>query len=141
MAASNNLWVNYVVAGSNILALWPIWHAPTPWHMALAVAAMGASTLMHISERKHNLPGVAPLNAWSKQIEWVDRGVAYASIVFVLWRVLARGGVSPWIWPIGLGGLAMLGLAEHCERGPVWFAVTHCTWHACAYVALALAFV
>lgn len=138
--AASNVWVNYVVAGSNVLALGPIWCAPTAWHAALAVAAMVASTFMHISERKHNLPGVAPFNTWSKQIEWADRVVAYASIAFVLLRVLTHS-VSPWVWPIGLGGLAMLGLAEHCERGPAWFVVTHCTWHACAYLALALVFV
>lgn len=137
--SERNRWVNYVVSASNIAALWPLWHAPTPWHAALAVAAMSASVLMHISERKHNLPGVWPFRQWSKQLEWADRAVAYTSMAYVASRLLTQS--MPWAWPIGLGGLAALALAEHWEGGPVWFAVTHCTWHLAAYAVLAMAFV
>jgi len=131
-------WTNYVVCASNVFGLLAVRAARDPIQMALAGASIGASALMHISERKHGLPGVGPFAAHSTLFLWVDRLAAYAAALYVLHGVVSRGMPIPWE-TLSVGGLALL-LSERFERGPVWFAVTHSVWHLCAYRILALSF-
>lgn len=93
---------------------------------------------MHISERKHGLPGVEPFAKWSSAFLWLDRLTAYASMAYVAHRILWLDMPVPWTDAV-IGCTALL-LSEHVEWGPAWFAATHSVWHVCAYRILALGF-
>ncbi len=132
------VWTNYAVCASNVFGLLAVMAAHNPVQMALAGATVGASALMHISERKHGLPGVEPFATHSTLFLWTDRVTAYAAAAYVLHGVVNCGMPIPWETVL-VGGVALL-LSERFERGPVWFAATHSVWHLCAYRILALSF-
>lgn len=136
--AKSAAWVNYAVCFSNISGALALCAARNLIQLGAACAAIGASALMHLSERKHGLPGVAPFASWSTAFLWADRLTAYCLAAYVAHCVLVGGMAVPWL-PAVTGGLALL-LSEHVEGGPLWFAATHSLWHICAYRILGLAF-
>jgi hypothetical protein len=140
---SANIWVNHAVGWGNIpLCLIACWkegvgglvHPLTPFLLGAAVAV---STLMHLSERKHRLPGVPPFRGLTAECLAADRIVAVVAAIFVASRIFASpASVAVRVWVRGVAGLAALALSEHIEAGPLWFATLHSVWHYCAYATL-----
>jgi hypothetical protein len=131
-------WVNHIVCMSNIVGLAAVRAARTWPQLLLATAAVLASGLMHLSERKHGLPGVAPFGRWPRAFLWLDRVVAYLSTAYVGYHLFWNDMPLPIVTAL-VGCVALL-LSERVEGGHVWFAVTHSLWHLCAYRILASAF-
>lgn len=119
-----------IVTLSNLAALPAIFQATSTLDRAVSIFVMLASMFMHISERKHNLPGIPPLNKWSYQLELVDKSAAWlAGAYFILNNVpllLAN-------YPLVIFGLLMITLAERVEAGYMFFMVTHLLWHFSVY--------
>jgi hypothetical protein len=137
-AASNNMQnlaiTNALVAASNVVGLLPLLQANTTTQALIAIMAVSASTLMHLSERKHGLPGIAPFSKWSTAFLWFDRMVALGAGGYVACKFARNMCAIP--WELVLIGLPALALSEHVEGGPVWFATTHSAWHISALQCL-----
>ena len=128
--------VNLLLALSNVLFGLPILFSipddrlESKW---LLILVLTASIAMHLSERKHGLPGVPPFHWGAEEFLWCDRVMAVVAGLFVLVQVL-KGFPIPWF--LGVTGLISMGLSENLEYGPVWFTATHGYWHYCAYQVL-----
>lgn len=131
---------NLLVAASNLFAL------PTviamldhPLQMLLVNLVMTASTLMHLSERKHGLPGIYPFNEYSRFFLWCDRLLAYAAVAFFLSLVYQHWASSyvKWVTAYAIVGLAF-GLYSETLAGNnhLLFCITHIAWHFIAYTGL-----
>ncbi len=129
---------NALVAGSNVFGLLPLLQANTTTQALIAITAVSASTLMHLSERKHDLPGIAPFSKWFIAFLWFDRMVALGAGGYVACKFARNMSAIP--WELVLIGLPALALPEHVEGGPIWFATTHSAWHISAYLTMAIAF-
>lgn len=70
--------INTIVSTSNLYALYFIKQQP------YIIIPMIASILMHLSERKHNLPGIYPFNLYSTQFLWLDRIIAVSSGLYII---------------------------------------------------------
>jgi hypothetical protein len=101
--------------------------------MAIVQCCMVVSFLMHMSERKHGLPGIMPFCLLERQFLWIDRIVGCilgASLVL-------NNYDNAWFWSVGIFGLICMTISENTKRGPVWFAAWHCAWHASVFYILA----
>lgn len=109
------------------------------------------STLMHLSETKHVLPGIAPFNQYSAVLLWLDRIVAVLVGAYVFsCHYFFQGMIAQrinflngdmLIW-LGVGVLAL----TVSERSDLfgWYesplktkymihTITHAVWHVCVY--------
>jgi len=125
--------INYLVAGSNVFGLIPIIYA-NHWLLRLWMSVIVlASILMHLSERKHNLPGIYPFNRYSMKFLWFDRLMALSPLLIVIydfnltWRFIENNYIQ-----IFLGGTAMF-ISENLVQNQRLFAFYHCIWHVLAY--------
>lgn len=133
--------INLFVAASNF-SLFLFTNKPK-WFMYVP---MVASTLYHLSERKHGLPGIYPLNNYHIQFIWLDRIAAFASVGYVLYKCWNQPKLLNILLPIGLFGLANLAISEHdiisakfgveTHVNQYLFALTHSIWHCCAFYCL-----
>ena len=125
------MFTNWIVSLSNYIFGLPVLYAAQQPHQVLLVTmTITASFLMHISETKHNLPGVYPFNQWSQYFLWFDRVMAILSATYVLYTT----GILQ--LPMATIGFVFLALSERIEWNHAWFAVTHIIWHACAFYML-----
>jgi hypothetical protein len=97
-------------------------------HPLVFLAAI-TSALMHFSEKKHNLPGLWPLNCYAEQFLWVDRVVSTITILIFLPQILN----DVYLIKLGIFGLVCMGLSEGVEGGPHWFIFFHTIWHFTTY--------
>ena len=143
---SDGRWVNVIMCFSNVVGLLAICSARDGVQIILATSATVASMLMHLSERKHGLPGVAPFSRFSTLFLNVDRAIAMLCLAYV-----AKAWASGWlparcVWmmlPVAAVGVTALTLSEHTVHkrlGRWWFVGTHSLWHACAFCGLAYVF-
>lgn len=72
----NGKQINLIVAASNIFGIIPIYYSNNFYEKVWVWTIILASILMHLSERKHRLPGVYPFNLFTKQFLWFDRIMA-----------------------------------------------------------------
>lgn len=124
---------NLLVAGSNLVGLLPILTATQPVIQVWMSIIVISSVLMHLSETKHQLPGIYPFNRLATPLLWLDRVMAMTPAV-LLWveRELA---VQFLIDNFGLSifGLLMMWLAERGVTRKSMFVLTHSLWHGVAY--------
>jgi hypothetical protein len=151
--------VNAIVAASNIFCLIPVVVAFTKRDPVGLVALYAgiASTLMHLAESKHRLPGLM-FRDYHNELLWLDRVTALmaGSYAVYCWWV---GGANSLVWLTALPGLVCLFVSENLcdwpemtrssgnattvrqyEMGRRYFCAWHCAWHVLAYVSLALVF-
>lgn len=138
-------WCNLIVAASNLYGLLPIYIAKNGYQLWMTGVVL-SSTLMHLSEVKHGLPGISPFNRYSNQLLWLDRIAANSLVAFAVFTPLINSNFaaisysmlySKVLW-LGLNSLAlseMTGLLISPKRlsHQIFFTVTHCLWHICAY--------
>jgi hypothetical protein len=77
--------INLIVSSSNIYGILPIWYSSGYYRLWICSVVI-ASTLMHLSETKHGLPGIYPFNIYSNEFLWYDRIMAYSVVLFGLWN-------------------------------------------------------
>ena len=149
--------INLVVALSNVFGLWPLYTSYYNtdrffyYEPHLIFVMIIATFLMHISERKHNLPGLLFGN-YSNYLLWFDRIMAWIMSFYVFLIVIdtvllimsndgTKGlynnlsGFGLVFFDISMA-LASLHLSERIEpnyNSQEWFAFWHIIWHYLAY--------
>jgi len=151
------MFVNLFVAASNVVGLWPVWVAferRRPFVGLLMAAAVVASTLQHLSDLKHDLPGVC-LQHYHRELLWFDRVTALALAGFVLHHLVVTRHLGPLrerlLWLYAAPGLVFMAGSEHYDsfvtfpggrQHPVVqfmaFGIFHSLWHVCAYFTLVM---
>ena len=100
---------------------------------------------MHLSERKHNLPGVPFFNQYSEIFLLWDRATALTGVVHVLVAMFIEYGLHGMtdllqrMFYQSLIGLAFLTVSENIDYGLNFFTITHCIWHFIAFDILSKA--
>ena len=132
--------VNFIVTISNLWGLYPLFKSLSQSHYCeslLIFLTVLASFLMHISETKHQLPGLYFIN-YSYPLLWFDRIMAVTSSIYVFtkiwtnWFILFQNYL---LFKIILG----LSLNYVSERKSIlyWdFMFSHVIWHLIAYQIL-----
>lgn len=127
------LWlVNLAVALSNLVVLGQL-RGASPADCVVMLLAAAGSTLMHLSEVKHGLPGIIPEPAlWL----WVDRACVALAVVQFTGRLIwathfpdpDRRADIPLRTLVGLTALAV----SETMTSP-WYAPLHVVWHYLAF--------
>lgn len=86
-----------------------------------------ASTLFHLSEQKHKLPGIPPFSQVTYPLLWLDRIFATIGACYFVKSVL----YSDELFHRGLIGIVSLVLSEQINR-PQFF-ILHTVWHLIVY--------
>jgi hypothetical protein len=81
---SNNIAINYFMAGTNVLGLIPLIYCEDLFHKFIIAVVIIVSTLMHLSETKHGLKGI--LHQHSNLFLNLDRGVAYVASLYCAYK-------------------------------------------------------
>lgn len=134
---------NLILAASHVFAK-PIFKQSNSIAKNLFFGAIViASTLMHLSDRKHNLPGVPFLNKYSKLLLNLDRLTALSGAVYVgfnLYHRIMNGNVSSNMIIDSICGLGSLFLSEnynlfysHSKTKIIFHMMTHIIWHYYAF--------
>lgn len=149
--------INTIVTASNAIGFWAAYEVRRkPVSAAVIGAAALASTLMHISERKHGLPGISPFNQWSHEFLQIDRAMSLIAGAYGAHSAFRNNRLGKSLVSIVLTGLSCLRIAEDSDQAlidafganpvvlgasaPQWiFAAFHCVWHCMAFTALAIA--
>lgn len=130
------MYLNLLVASSNLYGL-KIFHLKLSTYQKILISSMIlASSLMHLSEVKHNLPGIYPFSKYSNEFLWYDRIMAFTCIIY--------GGYQLKLNHIKffnkkfliktLFGFSCLAISENVGSiGQIGFAISHITWHLLAY--------
>lgn len=127
--------VNLVVALSNVWGLLPIvaGYKRSVFDGTLMLITVLASILMHVTERKHGLPGLC-WRQHSYLFLWLDRIMAVVTGAYGTYLYLFMLTPSMNILCCALLGFVFMTISEH---GPNrYFMLTHCIWHILAYYSL-----
>lgn len=107
-------------------------------HLDKAVIAncILASSLMHLSERKHGLVGIYPFNKFSTFFLNYDR---VSSSSLVIYTILTKDVtfVFHTLYPY-IGMLSLFLSEKVCVNNKLFFTVTHNIWHIAAFHCLYL---
>ncbi len=121
--------INIWLAATNVSVVTTIVHSRDEFHTAMAISAAIASTLMHLSETKHGLPGIFPFNQYSMWFLNIDRCMALLASMFLIyyhWHNVT-------LWTYGVIGLICMALSEY-RHTPLWlFCYLHTAWHLLVY--------
>lgn len=75
-----NVWMSL----SNVMVIFTLLRTTFTIHFNISLCTALASFLMHLSERKHDLPGIYPLNQYANVFLNLDRIMAMIGIVYML---------------------------------------------------------
>lgn len=98
--------------------------------MGIIFFAMSASFFFHLSERKHQLPGILPFSNYTWKLLWLDR----IGAVLAFLRFLPRSFSNPFVFGQGLLGIIMMGVSESIPNPS--FTPYHLLWHILAFKSL-----
>lgn len=133
--------INILVTLSNIFGLIPLvksFQNENYLETIFIFLIVLASCLMHISERKHGLPGYA-LIRYSNEMLWFDRITAILAGTYGLYKVIINPNLvlSCILMKLGFGIMSLYISEILCGTDQIPFAFFHSVWHALAYWALA----
>lgn len=128
-----------IVSGSNIFGFIPIYslfNSRRYYGSLLVSAAVSASISMHLTETKHNLPGLH-LSKYSNQFLWLDRVIAWMTGLYGLYLFYTNPHKTIYqvILPI-MGAISSL-IGENTMNLALYIT-THTIWHGLAYLSLYL---
>ena len=127
--------INLIVAASNVAGIPLLFVSNNSIYTFIFSLTLLFSILMHLSEKKHNLPGVYPLNVWSHIFLWCDRIMAYICGFICCAHLYNHWSMVPnWLFNYGIFGIS-LGLISEVIINNQWtsFVIMHCSWHYVAY--------
>jgi len=138
----NNIQISLGLAVSNIIGFIPLIKTIQPLHklkFTMILLNIISSSLMHVSETKHNLGGVM-FKKYSKQLLWFDRISSYMSLGYVLLMIYKNP--QHWFFDqkmIIYGSLALLfNYVGEISMDKTRYFVFHLGWHCLAYYILNL---
>jgi hypothetical protein len=136
-------YINIIVALSNLIGLFGF---KFDVYGFVLLYAISASFIYHLSETKHGLPGIYPLNRYSNEFLNLDRFGAF----FAIFTAITCGRITPTVLNYGLVGIITLAISERDIIAEIYgytvsvsyldFAISHCLWHALAYYCYWLCF-
>lgn len=136
------MWTNLIVSLSNLIAI-PLWVKSPSRESHFMIYPMIASFLYHLSERKHNLPGIYPLNLYHHELLNLDRFCAVMSAWYVGVNMCIIPNLQkPPLISLGLFGLTCLMISERDVIFPklkisrLEYTFSHVTWHMIAFYML-----
>lgn len=125
---------NIIVAYSNFIALLAFKKVNN-----YVFIPMMASFIYHLSETKHNLPGISILNNYSEFLLEIDRFFAVISGLYVLTKLINHKQKCSF-YIIGIIGFISLLYSEKDYFYPtineIEYLITHCIWHFAAFYCL-----
>lgn len=127
--------INLFVSLSNLPGLLIIFDDVGNNYKIILTAMVGISILMHLSEKKHGLPGIYPFNKFSSFFLNVDRMFAVLCSIIVLFKAIPNfekiSGMTKFFSFFGLfcGGISEL----YDEYQEFEYLLTHSIWHWSAY--------
>lgn len=131
------MFTNIIVALSNFTALFFINRNKFNNYVLFP---MIASFIYHLSETKHNLPGIIYLNQYSFFLLNIDRFFAILSGLYVLSKLIKNPKQSINFYMIGIIGVISLLYSEKDYFFPIIneteYIITHCIWHFSAFYCL-----
>lgn len=125
--------INIIVALSNLYGLRIFTLNLSIYEMIFMGTLMIASILMHLSEVKHDLPGIYPFDKLSNEFLWFDRIMANLALVFILYKIYQNPMLFDDIINEGLIGLFLVVVSERINIGKIGFMITHSAWHVIAF--------
>lgn len=145
------MYVNIIVALSNIVGFYYIINYDLNNFKKIAIIMpLCASIIYHLSETKHNLPGIFPLNKHSNILLNIDRFFAIISFIIALCNIIKLSPLNKKKYLIfGIIGLLCLSISE---RDIIYknlniysnftvniyeFLFFHSIWHFIAFTLLA----
>ncbi len=120
--------VNLWMALTNLVVLPTLFYSTNPTLTMLAAVAAVASALMHISERKHGLPGFAFAN-WATVALNLDRACAIIIGTYMFSHFHHRHDLLV----VGVIGLMCMAISEFPGVPLRIFVPYHTAWHFCVY--------
>lgn len=141
-------YINYIVTISNIFGFVPIYKVISTeqddyfyFKLFSLFSMIIASSLMHISETKHELPG-ALFVKHNNTLLWIDRILAYLFGLFVAHKLYTHNELLTCNFLIlGSCGLILNALSEIVftkKDHQVHFMICHSLWHYFAYYVLSI---
>jgi hypothetical protein len=141
--------INLILAGTNLLGFIPFSKAykrrPKMYQndsrnkfleLTLIGSSMIGSTLMHLTETKHGLPGLF-LQQYSNHFLWLDRITAVSIGTYVCYRMYKkRKLLNAENIATGVVGLILGFLSEKVVTNQTAFMILHSLWHGFAYVLI-----
>lgn len=88
---------------------------------------------MHLSETKHNLPGIYPFNKYSLFFLNLDRLTAYSAMFWIIYLVVSNKIYSTALIIESVLALVSLYLSENYPLNKTQFTVMHSIWHLLAF--------
>lgn len=127
--------MNFILALSNIVGFADFHelHLLQKIHVLIIISA---STLMHLSETKHGLPGIYPFNQYSQLFLDIDRVVAIASFIYFLQIFICKyseGSINNGDILLISTGFLCLTISELNITPQILFIILHTIWHFIAY--------
>lgn len=145
--------MNFIMAIGSIAPLFviPILDIYVYKHIMMVFAVVVASFLMHISERKHHLPGIHPFNECSQVFLQFDRAVSVLVGLYLVYQVTANVRINVRLFFVIISAFMSLWISEKPEQWGLrtarpsvfsytFFAVTHTLWHALAFSIMFIIF-
>lgn len=122
---------NLAVSFSKLLGIPVVLAASGVADVTVVILVMVTSTLMHLSERKHSLPGIPPFHDMCDFLLNLDRCMAVSAFIYFLpritWDIFFQN------LSVCLLGLLSIFVSENMEVSPLFFTIWHTIWHACVY--------
>jgi hypothetical protein len=125
---------NYILSLSNIAGIFPLYASIKKRNYvisALTGTIMVASTLMHISETKHQLIGIHPFNKISSILNNIDRIISYPTGIYFIYLSYRTKQPLSW-WIEGAIGIIFVRVGEYITT-PYYYVPLHLVWHFIVY--------
>lgn len=129
------MFINLIVASSNLYGFTLFEHIENIYIKAYLLFIIFCSSLMHLSETKHNLPGIYPFNKYSQFFLNLDRIVAISAIYYCMYKYISIFKCND-ILINAIVGISSLYISENRVKNQLLFAFFHSIWHIQAYYIL-----
>lgn len=128
---------NFIVTISNIFGLLPIYKSfnnlpRSSLELFLIIIAVIASILMHISETKHNLPGIY-LSKYSNYMLYFDRITAYLLVFYMIYKLIHNSLIITGLLILKIITGLLCAIGSEITNNEQEYVFLHCIWHFFAY--------
>jgi hypothetical protein len=129
--------MNLCLAMTNLVGLSPFFEA-TGSDRFFVLLPLVSSFLFHLSETKHDLPGISPFKEYTHIFLMCDRISACVAVAWVISRFLDHHDVYIKNGTLSLGvvGFCSMLISETPGINQDVFFLLHNVWHICAFVVM-----
>lgn len=125
--------VYFTTIATHFPCLYYIYVLTNPLHKALMTSVFVFSTLMHVSETKHGLPGLC-LTKWSRLLLNLDRASSVCTILYLIYTLWSYDMLYSRVIGEGISILIFNALSENLFiHNWLWYSLMHGIWHVLAF--------